>query len=114
MRIKRSSMKRNNDIPDKIMERIRKLMRLKESTTSEGEARAAAAAASRLLKEYNLSLFDISERAQETVFAIGRSGAFSYKDAFGSYWKRDLLNVLCRSEERRVGKECRSRWSPYH
>src|SRR5689334_23903044 len=33
----------------------------------------------------------------------------------------DLLNVLgpqlvlvFRSEERRVGKECRSRWSPYH
>ena len=25
-----------------------------------------------------------------------------------------LPNVLCRSEERRVGKECRSRWSPYH
>ena len=96
MRIKRSGMKQNNDIPDKIMERIRKLMRLKESTNSEGEARAAAAAASRLLKEYNLSLFDISGRAQETVFAIGRSGAFSYKDAFGSYWKRDLLNVLCR------------------
>ena len=22
--------------------------------------------------------------------------------------------VLDRSEERRVGKECRSRWSPYH
>ena len=22
--------------------------------------------------------------------------------------------VNCRSEERRVGKECRSRWSPYH
>ena len=24
------------------------------------------------------------------------------------------LPELCRSEERRVGKECRSRWSPYH
>ena len=24
------------------------------------------------------------------------------------------LNTTCRSEERRVGKECRSRWSPYH
>ena len=24
------------------------------------------------------------------------------------------LVSLCRSEERRVGKECRSRWSPYH
>ena len=25
-----------------------------------------------------------------------------------------ILNVRSRSEERRVGKECRSRWSPYH
>ena len=25
-----------------------------------------------------------------------------------------FLNVFRRSEERRVGKECRSRWSPYH
>ena len=24
------------------------------------------------------------------------------------------LTVMIRSEERRVGKECRSRWSPYH
>ena len=24
------------------------------------------------------------------------------------------LRSLLRSEERRVGKECRSRWSPYH
>ena len=27
------------------------------------------------------------------------------------YLASDVLN---RSEERRVGKECRSRWSPYH
>ena len=26
---------------------------------------------------------------------------------------KPLMNCL-RSEERRVGKECRSRWSPYH
>src|SRR5256885_5440875 len=26
----------------------------------------------------------------------------------------DQALVLVRSEERRVGKECRSRWSPYH
>ena len=24
------------------------------------------------------------------------------------------VQVMTRSEERRVGKECRSRWSPYH
>ena len=26
----------------------------------------------------------------------------------------DKDDVVIRSEERRVGKECRSRWSPYH
>src|SRR5260370_41427897 len=26
----------------------------------------------------------------------------------------DKTVAHCRSEERRVGKECRSRWSPYH
>ena len=26
----------------------------------------------------------------------------------------DERGLLLRSEERRVGKECRSRWSPYH
>src|SRR2546429_6500633 len=26
----------------------------------------------------------------------------------------DLIALRLRSEERRVGKECRSRWSPYH
>ena len=35
-------------------------------------------------------------------------------------WQRDLpasgvhIELANRSEERRVGKECRSRWSPYH
>ena len=27
---------------------------------------------------------------------------------------KDTPGVTRRSEERRVGKECRSRWSPYH
>ena len=27
---------------------------------------------------------------------------------------REVVERLTRSEERRVGKECRSRWSPYH
>ena len=28
--------------------------------------------------------------------------------------KETLCDIGTRSEERRVGKECRSRWSPYH
>ena len=29
-------------------------------------------------------------------------------------WLNKYVPTLTRSEERRVGKECRSRWSPYH
>src|SRR5256885_12728107 len=32
----------------------------------------------------------------------------------GDYERRSTARNLARSEERRVGKECRSRWSPYH
>src|SRR5258708_32719155 len=35
------------------------------------------------------------------IFGVGRSGLPRTYEAY-------------RSEERRVGKECRSRWSPYH
>ena len=30
------------------------------------------------------------------------------------YLRENEVAVAKRSEERRVGKECRSRWSPYH
>ena len=43
----------------------------------------------------------------------------SEKEGFGGDVCRNILSYtddleLTRSEERRVGKECRSRWSPYH
>ena len=41
----------------------------------------------------------------------GFSGAFSM-NAFKNMEEPTLVSG--RSEERRVGKECRSRWSPYH
>ena len=43
---------------------------------------------------------------------------FEHPDAIAFLGTSDLwsntANVKMRSEERRVGKECRSRWSPYH
>ena len=32
----------------------------------------------------------------------------------GAQWANTPAEMAERSEERRVGKECRSRWSPYH
>src|SRR2546421_6016615 len=44
--------------------------------------------------------------------------SFEVKDLISHYFyrgKKDKTILLyLRSEERRVGKECRSRWSPYH
>ena len=41
--------------------------------------------------------------------------ATSWKPINDTTWEFKLRNdVKWRSEERRVGKECRSRWSPYH
>src|SRR2546430_16740451 len=38
---------------------------------------------------------------------------FFCTDWVRAHWD-DTLQPALRSEERRVGKECRSRWSPYH
>src|SRR3712207_9397110 len=35
-------------------------------------------------------------------------------DRVGVMYLGQLVELANRSEERRVGKECRSRWSPYH
>ena len=40
--------------------------------------------------------------------AVGVAVAGDFND-----WS-ETANPMTRSEERRVGKECRSRWSPYH
>ena len=45
--------------------------------------------------------------------AINISVYLIARDIFPRYPRAGWLAVL-RSEERRVGKECRSRWSPYH
>ena len=35
-------------------------------------------------------------------------------DSRDFYIDNNTVGEVIRSEERRVGKECRSRWSPYH
>ena len=55
------------------------------------------------MPEYLESLADIADRFD--VFLL---------DAFGVLNIGEKAIPGARSEERRVGKECRSRWSPYH
>src|SRR2546430_8454185 len=55
--------------------------------------------------------------ANELVIPAGRAVHVNLRtvDVIHSFWVPKLAGkVDMRSEERRVGKECRSRWSPYH
>ena len=47
----------------------------------------------------------LASKGRVVVVGMGKSGHIGNKIA---------ATLARRSEERRVGKECRSRWSPYH
>src|SRR3989442_9906463 len=55
-------------------------------------------------------------REERVQLVLARTSRTNYVDRNRTYQLRDSeLHALTeRSEERRVGKECRSRWSPYH
>ena len=52
-------------------------------------------------------------------FQVKKGELFAFLGVNGA-GKSTTISIICgqlhkdRSEERRVGKECRSRWSPYH
>src|SRR3712207_3086661 len=51
--------------------------------------------------------------AEATTMSPEAGGSSSFaRRAFNEFWS--FFAAWGRSEERRVGKECRSRWSPYH
>ena len=62
------------------------------------------------------------EKEQKFVISIDSERIFCYiidtnkrsEQVKGQNREVNVMGNLLRSEERRVGKECRSRWSPYH
>ena len=61
-------------------------------------------------------LDDINLPSDLKIFEVGKMCSKIFKNwnqkTYDMY--SDKFQLLLRSEERRVGKECRSRWSPYH
>ena len=55
------------------------------------------------MDERDFELLDILEKTKNITHAADLL-----------YVTQSSLSKRIRSEERRVGKECRSRWSPYH
>src|SRR3712207_7240638 len=54
-------------------------------------------------------LYFLSSQVLTLIFRDQAQGAMILK-----YSSLAIPFIILRSEERRVGKECRSRWSPYH
>src|SRR3989440_5837830 len=56
-----------------------------------------------------------ADRDLAVVFQVELRGSTKFMEEFSAAGFAEYLGLLRRrSEERRVGKECRSRWSPYH
>jgi len=74
-----------------------------------GQAGTDAAPTTRVVKidPDTLAVTDLVEVADTPAFGVGSAAA----EVGDEIW---VGSPRCRSEERRVGKECRSRWSPYH
>ena len=79
----------------------------------------------------NASSIVAINKVTQTIFGLSENEVFEHdfskanraKETYVSYIPyKDIMtatveisrSVRSRSEERRVGKECRSRWSPYH
>ena len=56
----------------------------------------------------------LCEKLGSIYFQAEKTPVSSIEITYGGALATQETGLLCRSEERRVGKECRSRWSPYH
>ena len=71
-------------------------------------------------KKNNVRPFSMKDKIGYTLGDLGCCFTEQYRAMYLSVFYTLVLQVnpfhvgILRSEERRVGKECRSRWSPYH
>ena len=85
------------------------------NTSTYGATGANSVAIGELAKASGQKSFSVGYATQATgtySYSLGRQAQATQEGAIaiGSFAK----SAVIRSEERRVGKECRSRWSPYH
>src|SRR3712207_345431 len=76
----------------------------RSKTIATDETNACFGVAARLI----VNVRGLDAKANLTLPFVAAEAQYNHVEAYAN------LRVSGRSEERRVGKECRSRWSPYH
>src|SRR5437588_2835193 len=91
---------------------------LAHTNANHGGLFATSQESDRMLAEAHRGLADFLGADDPATIIFGQnmtSLTFALSRALARTWKSsDEIVVTRRSEERRVGKECRSRWSRYH
>ena len=103
-----------NELPLEL-QRTKQVMQEKDTILS--DARDEAQRIVEQAKEYANRLVDESsvvKQSQEKAALILTQAQAQEKEIMERTMQTAQQRYLLRSEERRVGKECRSRWSPYH
>ena len=70
-----------------------------------------------MMNTYKKPVVTVDAGMAEGVYAASGASQGTLNVTYVGVWDKWGTNGgkgLARSEERRVGKECRSRWSPYH
>ena len=83
------------------------------------DPRSAVQVAEELSRARRAAAFQINQhrgqvRMRFITSIAGQDMVYQEKERVARAWMSEYLAAGARSEERRVGKECRSRWSPYH
>src|SRR3712207_7250122 len=101
-------------------------MRRDQSLVMLGEDVAAAGGVFKttvgLLEEFGADRIRDTPISEQAILGAAMGAAMTGTPVIAEIMFSDFLavcwdivaNQIARSEERRVGKECRSRWSPYH
>ena len=83
--------------------------------TLSGSTQGASTLTQQYIKNYYVdTTSSYVGKFQQAIMAIKIDRERPKEQILGSYLNTVYFGRTTRSEERRVGKECRSRWSPYH
>src|SRR5256712_13918946 len=88
---------------------------VKVNSTALQDEFGATGKAPRWAVAYKYAARQATTRVNDIVVQVGRTGALTPVAMLEPVQLSGVtVSRSTRSEERRVGKECRSRWSPYH